>query len=332
MLQSYWGSRQGEHSYLEEVEGAQALSWVKERNSHCLDFAGNPRENPLYGKILNILESKDKIPHVSKHGEWYYNFWTDDTNIKGLLRKTTPEEYFKAEPKWQTVLDIDALAASEGEPWVYKTYTLYEPDEGFASEPGREPRRMLVQLSRGGGDAVVVREFDLISLRFIPTEEGGFNIKEGKNSVNWKSENELYVGVDLGDGESMTTSGYPRIVREWRRGTPIEEAVSVFEGKETDVYVYGYAVRVISLLSLFSLRLCVYVCICVCVYGCVCVYVFLCSRCIEDTRWSFAFKLKHSTIRRSMLDCTVVAQGWDSIPRSNIPGSFSLSQRLTYHT
>ena len=41
----------------------------------------------------------------------------------------------------------------------------------------------------------------------------------------------------------MTTSGYPRTVREWKRGTPLASAALVFEGEETDVAASGAAYR-----------------------------------------------------------------------------------------
>ena len=50
----------------------------------------------------------------------------------------------------------------------------------------------------------------------------------------------LLVGGVFGEAE-MTDSGYPRTVREWRRGTPLAEAPLVFEGAPADVSVGGSA-------------------------------------------------------------------------------------------
>ena len=38
----------------------------------------------------------------------------------------------------------------------------------------------------------------------------------------------------------MTASGYPRIVKLWRRGTPMDSADSVYEGSDDDMYIAAY--------------------------------------------------------------------------------------------
>jgi prolyl oligopeptidase len=93
--------------------------------------------------------------------------------------------------------------------------------------------RGLVLLSRGGGDAAVVREFDLLRKEFVPN---GFILPEAKSQVAWRDKDTLYVGTDFGPG-SLTSSGYPRLVKEWKRGTALKEAQTIYEGKQTDVSV-----------------------------------------------------------------------------------------------
>jgi prolyl oligopeptidase len=198
---------------------------------------GSPESNPLYQRILSILDSKDKIPHVRKIGDFYYNFWQDENNKRGLLRRTTLMNYKSPNPRWQTVLDIDELGKKENESWVYKGYTLYKPDD--ENEPAT---RILLELSRGGADATVVREFDLQKLDFVPASENPFYVPEAKSRVSWKSRDVLLIGTDLKDGESLTESGYPRVVREWVRGTPLESSHKVYEGEKSDVSVGGYVV------------------------------------------------------------------------------------------
>ena len=175
---------------------------------------------------MKILDSKDRIPYISKYGKFYYNFWRDDKNVRGLWRRTTLEEYKKASPAWETVIDLDALAKDEKENWTWSGATVLYPDYD----------RCLVHLARGGADASVVREFDITAKQFV---KDGFNLPEAKSDVDWRNRDTLYVGTDFGPG-SMTTSGYPRIVKEWKRGTPISAAHTVFEGKDTDVSVKGY--------------------------------------------------------------------------------------------
>lgn len=254
---SYWEKFDGEHSFLEDVAGDSALSWVKARNVHAIDTLGKPESSPLYNKVLTILNSKDKIPYVSKIGDFYYNFWQDESNQRGLLRRTSPESYRSAMPDWETVLDLDLLGKDEGESWVYKGYTLYTPDD---KKDPMAHRRILLELSKGGADAVVIREFDLSTKKFISSEDNGFLLPEAKSGVTWKNENVLIVGTDMKntDGsDTVTASGYPRVVYEWTRGTSLSSAKKVYEGEKSDVSVGGYVVSVdYTLTSLSDLPSC----------------------------------------------------------------------------
>jgi prolyl oligopeptidase len=210
--------------WLEEVTGAQPLAWVREQNSltsHELESSAD--FEPIRQQVLAILDSKERIPFVSKHGRNYYNFWRDARHVRGLWRRTTLDEYKKAEPEWETVIDTDQLAETDKENWVWKGYDVLYPSYD----------RCLVFLSRGGADAKVVREFDLNSKRFL---DEGFYLPEAKSEVAWRDRNSLYVGTDFGPG-SLTSSGYPRIVKLWKRGTPLKDAEVVFEGKTEDVSV-----------------------------------------------------------------------------------------------
>jgi prolyl oligopeptidase len=214
--------------WLENVSGEKALDWVRERNAvSTRKLESLPGFAALQDRLLTILNSRERIPSVAKHGEFFYNFWRDDKNVRGLWRRTTLEEYKKANPAWETVLDLDQLASQEKENWVWHGYNVLEPSND----------RCLIELSRGGADAAVVREFDLTTRQFVP---GGFTVPEAKTDVAWRNRNALYIGSDFGPG-SLTSSGYPRVIKEWRRGTPLSEATTIFEGKPEDVEV-GIAV------------------------------------------------------------------------------------------
>ena len=173
-----------------------------------------------------MLNSRARIPAIVKRGEWFYNFWQDEKNVRGVWRRTTMAEYRKAEPKWETVLDLDQLARDEKENWVWKGATCLYPSY----------ERCLLNLSRGGADAAVIREFDVTAKAFVA---GGFELKEAKGSASWIDQNTLFVQTNFGPG-SLTNSGYPRIVKEWTRGTTLEQAVTVFEGTEADISVTGF--------------------------------------------------------------------------------------------
>jgi len=208
--------------WLEETTGEKALAWVREQNAQSRrELEAAPEFEPIRQRLLSILNSKERIPYVAKHGGWCYNFWRDDKNVRGIWRRATLEEYKKPDPAWESVLDLDKLAEAEKENWVWEGYDILHPTYD----------RCLVLLSRGGADASVVREFDLKTKAFVP---GGFYLPEAKSEAAWRDRDTLYVGTDFGPG-SLTRSGYPRIVKEWKRGTGLGEAATVFEGKPEDV-------------------------------------------------------------------------------------------------
>jgi len=213
--------------WLEEVEGERALAWVKEQNAKTTAaFEARPEYKQIYDRTLAILDSAERIPFPSLYGRIVYNFWQDEKNQRGVWRRTTLESYRSPAPRWETVLDIDALMAAENVPWVFKGATCLPPAY----------RHCMVALSRGGGDAVEYREFDTDSKSFV---KNGFFLPEAKSRVAWRDENTLWVGTDFGPG-SLTTSGYPRLVKLWTRGSPIGEAKLIFAGEPTDMAVSGY--------------------------------------------------------------------------------------------
>lgn len=214
--------------WLEDVQGEKALAWVRERNAATRAvLETHPRFETMRTRFQAILDSRDKIPTVTRHGDHLYNLWQDAGHPRGLWRRTTLAEYRQPQPAWETVLDLDVLGAAEQENWVWKGVACLGP----------ENRRCILALSRGGADARVQREFDLVAKRFVEAKDGGFTLPEAKSSIEWIDENTVYVATNFGPG-SMTDSGYTRIVKRWRRGTPLAEAVTVFEGEAKDVAAF----------------------------------------------------------------------------------------------
>ena len=212
------------HQWLEDVEGERQLAWVREQNAKAeSELAATPEFRKLEADLLAIYDSDDKIPAVYKQGDWYYNFWRDRNHERGVWRRTTLDEYRKPQPEWETVLDLDALNRAEGENWVWHGADCLRP----------EYTRCLVALSRGGADADVTREFDLATKQWV---EDGFYRPEAKGGLQWIDRDSVYVYTDFGDG-SLTSSGYPRIVKEWKRGTPMADATVVYEGTAGDMYI-----------------------------------------------------------------------------------------------
>jgi len=208
--------------WLEDVSGARSLDWARARNAETQRALESRPDYPaIYAKLLSIYDARDRIPNVTRRGDWFYNFWQDEQHKRGILRRATLADYRKADVPWQTVLDLDALGTAERENWTWKGMTCLGP----------EYRRCLVSVSRGGADADVVREFDSVERRFV---EGGFMLPEAKSTVTWIDADTIFVSTDFGAG-SLTDSGYPRLVKRWRRGTPLADAVKVFETQPTDV-------------------------------------------------------------------------------------------------
>jgi prolyl oligopeptidase len=216
--------------WLEEVEGPEALEWVENKNRLSLGILKNQElYKDLFEKNLEILNSRDRIPTPSILGDYIYNFWQDAEHVRGIWRRCTKESYLGGEPRWEILLDIDKMSETDGIQWVFRGATGLYPDY----------TRFMVSLSRGGGDAVVIREFDPQTRTF---PQDGFSLPEAKGGVNWLDGDRLIVASDFGEG-SMTTSGYPRQVKIWERGTPVEKARLVFEGEYTDVGTFGYVLR-----------------------------------------------------------------------------------------
>ena len=212
--------------WLEDVQGEKPLAWAREHNAKTTRvLEARPEYQPIYDRTLEILDSKEKIPTPELYGETVYNFWKDAAHERGIWRRTTLASYRTASPEWETVLDVDALAKSEGKAWVWHGAACLAPDYV----------RCMISLSPGGSDAAVKREFDTKTRSFVPD---GFSLPEAKSSVTWRDADTLWVGTDFGP-DSLTSSGYPRIVKLWKRGTPLSAARTIFEGKTEDVASSG---------------------------------------------------------------------------------------------
>ena len=217
--------------WLEDVEGERAMAWVKEQNARSLGvLQGDPRYEPLHQQALEIVQARDRIPAPGfTHDGHIDNFWQDAQHVRGVWRRTTLDSYRTAEPQWETVLDIDALAEAESANWVYKGSTCLAPEERYC----------LISLSNGGKDAVTLREFDTVTRSFV---EGGFFLPESKGGATWLNKDTLLIARDFGVG-TLTNSGYPMVVKRMTRGQSLDQADVLFMGEPTDVSVSGYTLR-----------------------------------------------------------------------------------------
>lgn len=210
-----------DHLALEAVDGAEGMAFVARSNERALaTLESDARYEPFRQQAEAILTATDRIPAPSFLGDGIGNFWQDATNPKGIWRRTTLESYESANTEWETLLDIDALARAEGKDWVFKGASCLPPAE----------TRCLINLSDGGKDAVVVREFDLTSKTFV---DGGFVLPEGKHRISWLDAETLLVATDFGPG-TLTESGYPYIVKTLKRGQTLAQATEVYRGEAGD--------------------------------------------------------------------------------------------------
>ncbi len=216
--------------WLEDVDSSRSMEWVNAQNAGTL---AKLQSRALYPELekdfLAIVTSKARLPSISIHKKKVFNFWQDASHPRGLWRTTSLESYKTEAPAWETLLDLDQLNKKEGVNWVWKGANCLQP----------EGRLCLVSLSRGGGDAVEVREFDKASRSFV---KDGFRVPEAKSDVSWLDANTIFVGTDFGPG-SMSKAGYPLINKKWKRGTPLSAAEEIFRGKAEDMTVESYVVN-----------------------------------------------------------------------------------------
>ena len=221
------GAQEDPFLWLEEVNGAEAMDWVKAQNATSVEaLSSHEAFGETRDRIREILDSDDRIPYVRRRADFLYNFWRDQSNPRGVWRRTTLSSYRTDAPEWEVIIDLDALNAAEDENWVWHGASCLPPDY----------ERCLVSLSRGGADADVVREFDITTKSWV---EDGFFLPESKGSASWIDLDTVFVDRDFGEG-SMTESGYPRVIKEWKRGTELEAAAVVFEADTQDIGVGAY--------------------------------------------------------------------------------------------
>ena len=215
--------------WLENVDGEKSMQWVKETNHKTQDKLANSKlYKELYQQALSVLNGKSRLPVVSQKGKWLYNFWQDANHPRGIYRKTTLKQFKKKSPKWHTVLDMDAYSKKHHQNYDYHGMTCLPP-KGNAC---------LVYLSPGGSDAIEVREFDLKKGQFI---KNGFEVPLAKTRISWIDKNTVYIGTDFGK-DSMTNSGYPRLIKKWERGTPLNKAQLIYQGKANSMSASAFKV------------------------------------------------------------------------------------------
>ena len=207
--------------WLEDTSNPKTMEWVTAENARTTAaFEGDPRFATDYADALNILNDPEKLAVPGLNGDWIYNQWRDAQHLRGLLRRTTLADYLTDSPKWQPVLDIDELNRAENAKWVSRGVNCLYPGDEYC----------VAVLSNGGEDATTAREFNLKQAKFVSS---GFVLDHSKQNISWEDKDTLLVSRDWGAG-TLTSSGYPFVVKRWKRGTPLDSAPEVFRGKSSD--------------------------------------------------------------------------------------------------
>jgi prolyl oligopeptidase len=207
--------------WLEDVSSSRAMDWVNAHNAKSTAvLEADPRYARYYEEALAVAQASDRIPFGRFLGGQVYNYWQDADHVRGIWRRTSLAGYEAAQPAWETVLDLDSLAAAEKANWVFKGAICARPAE----------RRCLISLSDGGEDAVTVREFDLPTGKFV---DGGFDLPKGKQRVAWEDENTLLIAREWQPGE-LGRTGYPFVVKRLKRGQPLSAAAEVYRADPRD--------------------------------------------------------------------------------------------------
>jgi prolyl oligopeptidase len=228
--QTQTGDPTDKYIWLEDVNSPRAMDWVNAENARTAKvFEADPRFAAFQAEALKVTEDPNRLPTPILRGDLVYNFWNDEKNVRGLLRRTTVADYANPTPHWQTVLDIDALGKQEKTSWVFHGMSCLYPGDQYC----------VVDLSVGGEDASTSREFDLKAARFV---DGGFTAPHSKQAISWEDKNTLLISRDWGPG-TMTKSGYPFVAKEWKRGTPLDSATEVFRGEPSDIEAGGFVIE-----------------------------------------------------------------------------------------
>ena len=214
--------------WLEEVEGEEALQWVQSQNEIIqARYESSESFDSTYQFLLDEYNSDDRIPYAYIQNGEMYNFWRDESNVRGVWRKTSIESYQTEETEWENILDIDQLAQQEGKNWVWRGASCLAPDY----------ERCLIRLSDGGKDAIIIREFDLTNKQFI---SDGFITAESKQYFSWLNKDELLIATNFGP-DSMNESGYPRQVKVWNRAQDLEDAKLIFDGDYKKIFSFPFS-------------------------------------------------------------------------------------------
>ena len=217
--------------WLEDVKATRRSPGSASRTPRARPNSPRRRSSSkLEGDIRAILDSDAKIPGVEKIGAYYYNFWKDEEHERGLWRRTTLAEYRK--PRAEVGNGARPRRAQRA------------PRRRTGS--GTAPTACKPDVQALPGRAVARRRRRRRHARVRPRHEA---VREGRllpprgQGRRWagSTRTRVYVDTDFGPG-SLTRSGYPRIVKEWKRGTPLRAGdARCTKARRGDMYIAACA-------------------------------------------------------------------------------------------
>lgn len=209
--------------WLEPAEGDRALAWARERSAAArATLSREPGYEEILGELRTALSSSAPVTDVALMGSRAVRLKRDVDYPKGRLQ-TADRRPDGTLGEWRTVLDVAAFAAREG-----KAYTL-NWSYGSSCLPSAHSR-CLLGFSDGGGDDLMLREFDLETGEFI---DGGFTAPAGRVQSAWIDADTVLI-AHASEGDPKTAAGWAATARLWRRGQALSDAPVVFTAPATD--------------------------------------------------------------------------------------------------
>ncbi|WP_244521623.1 hypothetical protein [Bradyrhizobium sp. DOA9] len=176
--------------WLEEREGRRALRFVARQNTKTLEAFCGAAFTRDRARLRMAYDRYELIPRFIRAGAFIYHLFTNADNPRGLLRRTTLAEFKSAQPSWDSLIDIDQLAASEGQDWLLSWIAVLPAGA-----------RMILALSAAGREAVTLREFDLTNRNIDPR---GFYLPKAISDIAWLGPDEVLLSSTFGTNMTST--------------------------------------------------------------------------------------------------------------------------------
>jgi prolyl oligopeptidase len=211
-------------AWLEEEDRVSA--WVlKQSNLVAEALAKSTEFRKTSATVYGLRGDGTQAPELQKIGDRYMNFWRDAKSHYGVWRWTTLEEFKKPNPRWETLIDLDAINRVEKTAWKWASASCLPPANN----------RCLVWLSNDDAQGYAIREYDIGKRSWVPD---GFRVPLGDVRLTWIDQDA--VAADMPSNVQPNSATWRpaerrRALKRWGRGTELAEASHVFEGNTAAV-------------------------------------------------------------------------------------------------